>query len=490
MTIDARTPCLVGVAQHTVRDQPGPEPLDLWEHVAREAAADAGVPGVLARLDSIQIVYTESWQYDDPVARLAGRLGATPRHRAYSRVSGTAPQLLIGAAAARIQAGELDSALVAGAEALATRRACRRSGEKVRWSHAADPKPPYGWERPPHPAELAHELFLPVHTYAIMDVARRARDGQTIAGEQAERGRIMAPMTSVAAANPYAWHRTVRTAAELVTPSAENRFVGWPYTRRTVAVMEVDQAAAVLLVSTELADRLGIPGERRLYLRGWAYAEDTWEVAARPDLASSPAMRAAAEQAFARAGTRLEDMTALDLYSCFAVALRYACAALGLDPFDPRGLTVTGGLPYAGGPASDYVLHSTAAMAVRLREQGGHGLVTGVGMHLTKHTSAVWSGVPGGGSGLLAAAAVPVHVAEPVAITAAYEGTATVAGYTVAHGRDGAAERGVLIADLPDGSRAHAWFVEPDLIADAESRELTGESVRLVPNGSVNLARW
>ncbi|MEU4833829.1 acetyl-CoA synthetase [Streptosporangium sp. NPDC023615] len=492
MSGDSRTPCLVGVAQHTVRRQPGPEPLDLWELVAREAAADAvaggagGASALLAALGSIQIVYTESWQYDDPAARLAERLGASPRHRVYSKVGGTAPQMLLGEAAAMIAGGELDAALVAGAEALATRRTLRRAGERVAWSHPADPKPPYGWERPPHPAELAHELFLPVHTYAIMETARRAAAGESDERERAGRGLMLAPMTEVAAANPHAWDRRARTPGELVTPSASNRFVGWPYTRNTVAVMEVDQAAAAVLVSDGFADRLGIPRGRRLYLRGWAYAEDTWEVAARPEVGSSPAMAAAARAAFDRAGAGLDDMSALDLYSCFAVALRAACAATGLDPLDGRGLTVTGGLPYAGGPASDYVLHSTAAMAARLRAEPGHGLVTGVGMHLTKHTYAVWSTEPGGVRG----DAAPVHTAEPVPIAASYEGPATVAGYTVAHGRDGAAERGVLIADLPGGGRAHAHVRHPDLIAEAEARELVGTGVRLVPDGPVNVATW
>ncbi|WP_433366481.1 acetyl-CoA synthetase [Streptosporangium sp. CA-115845] len=486
MSGDPRTPCLVGVAQHTVRVQPGPEPLDLWELVAREAAADAGAPGLLHALDSIQVVYTESWQYDDPAARLAERLGAAPRHRAYSTVSGTAPQLLLGEAASMIARGEMDAALVAGAEALATRRALRRAGERVAWSHPANPKPPYGWERPPHPAELAHELFLPVHTYAIMETARRAAAGESIEEERVARGLMMAPMTEVAAANPHAWYREAGKPSELVTPAADNRVVGWPYTRRTVAVMEVDQAAAAILVGDGLADRLGIPRDRRVYLRGWSYAEDTWEVAARPALGSSPAMAAAARAAFARAGTDLDEMSALDVYSCFAIALRAACAAGGLDPLDPRGLTVTGGLPYAGGPASDYVLHSTAAMAERLRAAPGHGLVTGVGMHLTKHTYAVWSTEPGGALG----DAAPVYVAEPVPIADSYEGPATVAGYTVAHGRDGAAERGILIADLPGGGRAHAHVRGPDLIAEAESRELVGAEVRLVPEGPVNVATW
>lgn len=479
--MDPRTPCLIGTAQRTVRDQPGPEPLDLWEDVAREAAREARLP--VGRLDSIQLVYTDSWQYDSPVGRLADRLGAAPRHRAYSMVSGTAPQLLIGEAAGRIAAGELDSALIAGAEALATRRAYRQAGEHVPWSHPADPKPPYGWERPPHPAELAHELFLPVHTYPIMETARRASLGMSINEEMVDRGRMMAPMTEVAAANPHAWRRTARTPEELVTG---NRFIGWPYTRNTVAVGEVDQAAAVVLVAAGLADRLGVPHDQRVYLRGWAYGEDTWEVAARPALGASQAIGRTAEAAFARAGLGLDDIHALDLYSCFAIALRQACDAIKLDPLDRRGLTVTGGLPYAGGPSSDYVLHSTATMAGLLRAQQGHGLVTGVGMHLTKHTYAIWSTDPGGTLG----DAAPVFTADPVKIVALYDGPATVAGYTVTYGRDGAPEKGILVVDLPDGGRAHAHVLEAELLAEAMSRELVGRRVRLAADGKVNVARW
>ncbi|MGR6914837.1 acetyl-CoA synthetase [[Actinomadura] parvosata] len=476
--MDPRTPCLIGIAQRTVREQPGPEPLDLWESVAREAAGDARLP--VERLDSIQIVWTDSWQYDSPVGRLAERLGAAPRHRVYSKVGGTAPHLLIGAAAAAIAAGELDSALVAGAEALATRRAYRKAGEHVPWSHPADPKPPYGWERPPHPSALAHGLFLPVHTYPIMETARRAAAGLTIEEEMRERARMMAPMTEVAAANPHAWRRTAREPHEL-----GDRFVGWPYTRDTVAVLEVDQAAAVVLAGTELADRLGVPPDRRVYLRGWAYAEDTWEVATRPALGSSTAIARAAEAAFERAGLTLDDMNALDLYSCFAIALRQACDAIGLDPLDPRGLTVTGGLPYAGGPASDYVLHSTATMAGLLRAQSGHGLVTGVGMHLTKHTYAVWSSEPGGRLG----DAAPVHVAKEVPLVDSCEGVGIVAGYTVAHGRDGAAEKGFLVLDVP-GGRSYAVVEEAALLAEAEERELVGERVRVTSNGKLNVATW
>ena len=130
--VDPRTPCLIGVGQRVWRppDAGGaaPEPLDMWEEVCRAAAADSGRPGALDQLDSLQIVYCQSWQYDDPPGRLADRLGAAPRDRLYSGIGGTTPQVLVQTAAEAILRGESDLALVTGAECLETRRQMKKAG--------------------------------------------------------------------------------------------------------------------------------------------------------------------------------------------------------------------------------------------------------------------------------------------------------------------------------------------------------------------------
>ena len=485
---DPRLPVLVGVAQSTVRppDGPAPEPLAWWESVARAAAADAGAPQLIERLDSLRVVFCQSWQYDDPAGRLAERLGVDPAHRHYTGISGTVPLVQLTEAARDIAAGRCSAVLVVGAESLATKRALKKAGERPAWSHRHPSPPAYPIERMPPDTELAHEVFQAWETFALFDVARRGARGVSFADEQAERGAMMAPMTAVAAKNPHAWFPVERSAAELVTPTADNRLVGWPYTKFTVAVMDVDMAAAALLVSTELADALGIDADRRVHLHGSGYAEDPWTVAAHPDLASSPAMRAASQAALQQAGVAVDDVEHLDLYSCFASSLRFACDALGLDPLDRRGLTVTGGLPFAGGPASNYTLHSVASMVERLRAQpGSYGLVSGVGMHLTKHAFTVWSTEPGAPP----AAAAPAPEPAELAVVDSYEGPAEVAAYTVAHGRDGAPQSGLLVVDVPDG-RAYARVREPDLLAEAEERELVGRRVTVASDGRVNTATW
>ena len=59
---DPRTPCLIGVGQRTwhpdeVGEQGAPEPLDMWEDVARRAADDTGAGAkAIEHLDAIDLV--------------------------------------------------------------------------------------------------------------------------------------------------------------------------------------------------------------------------------------------------------------------------------------------------------------------------------------------------------------------------------------------------------------------------------------------------
>lgn len=502
---DPRAPCLIGVGRRTYHpDQVGPdgapEPLAMWEEVARLAADDAEAPGALAELENLQVVYCQSWEYDDPAARLAERLGASPATRRYTGIGGSVPQVVVAELAEAVLAGDLDLALVVGAEALATVRRLKKEGRRPPWSHRAAERRPFPFDAPFHPAELAHGVLQAYLTFAVFDNARRAHLGLGLDEHRARLGRVMAPMTEVAAADPAnAWFPVARSAGELTAVGPDNRMVAYPYTKLTVSIMDVDMAAGLLLASEAKADELGVPRDRRVYLRGWGYAQDPHYVAERRDLWRSPGMAVASGAALAGAGVDIGDVAHLDLYSCFGSSLGFAADALGLDQDEVlagrRPLTVTGGLPYHGGPGSNYMTHSLAALADRLRaDPGAYGLASGVGMHMTKHAYGLWSTEPGPLS-----PPDPEVVARRMAeeltvlpVTDVVDGAgvdATVAAYTVLHGRDGAPEWGALVCDLPDGTRCYGRLEDPAALADAEREELVGRRVHLVPaEGGVNLA--
>ncbi|WP_208027292.1 acetyl-CoA acetyltransferase [Rhabdothermincola sediminis] len=498
MSVDPRAPCIIGVGQQVWRPGGGeaPEPLAMWEQVCRQAADDAGAargaPAVLAAVDSLDVVYCQSWAYDDPPGRLAEALAIDPRRRAYSGIGGTVPQQLVDAAAEAIIRGELDVALVTGAEALDTRRRLRKDGRKPAWRFKDPERKPFPFEAPFHPAEVAHEVFQAWLTFAVFDIGRRARLGTSPEEHRRRLGELLAPFTRVAARNPFAWFPVERSVEELITPSAQNRMVGYPYTKYMVSVMDVDMAAAVIVASHARADSLGVPAERRVYLRGWCYATDPLYVAEHRDLSRSPAMAAASAEALRVAGVGVDDVAHLDLYSCFASSVDFARDALGLAPDDPRGLTVTGGLPFAGGAGSGYLAHSIASMAVVLREDpGSFGLVSGVGMHMTKHAFGLYSTSPG-----------PVMLPEvervqrrldaegPAPIVDTHRGPATVAAYSVAHGRDGEPGWALLVCEFDGGARCYARATDPDLLVALEVEEWVGRVVELeTTEGDVNLAR-
>ena len=124
VAVDPRAPCIIGVARRTWREEPAPEPLDMWETMARAAAEDAGSPDILKGVQSLQVVYCQSWEYDDPCARLADRLGADPAVSAYSGLGGSVPVRLASEAAAAMARGRAGP------------------GPHRRWRGAGHPSPP------------------------------------------------------------------------------------------------------------------------------------------------------------------------------------------------------------------------------------------------------------------------------------------------------------------------------------------------------------
>ena len=194
--LNPSTPCIIGVAQRTVRpdEGPAPEPLDLWADVCRAAADDTGaaIERVLAAANSLAVLYCQSWPYDDPVGRLATRLGIEPADRYYSGIGGTTPHVLLQRAAAAITAGQADVAIVVGGEALETVRRAKKAGERLPWSHRDPEKKPFPFEAPFHPAEVAHSVFQAWLTFALFDVGRRAEHGDAPAAYRQALGELFA----------------------------------------------------------------------------------------------------------------------------------------------------------------------------------------------------------------------------------------------------------------------------------------------------------
>ncbi len=485
--MDDGLPILVGAGQVTQR--PGTarprEPLALMAEAARLAEADAGPGDLLRSLDSVRVVNVISWPSKEPPRDLAKALAVAPREQLYTYIGGNTPQMLVNDAATRIHDGELRLVLIAGAEAVYSARRARAQSVDLGWSPRGNPTPDAGDPRPGvSEMEAKHGATLPARVYPLFENALRARYGHTIEQHQQEIGRLFASFSAVAADNPDAWFREAKSAEEIATPDADNRYVGFPYTKYMNAIIDVDQGAALLLTSVGEARRLGVPADRWVYLWGCGEATDHWFVTERVNYYSSPAIRAAGQRALSIAGVGIDEIKYFDLYSCFPSAVQIARDMLGISPDDERPLTVTGGLPYFGGPGNNYVTHSIAAMVERLRaDRGAIGLVTANGWYVTKHAIGIYSASPPRREWQRTDPAIDQTAvdAEPhPQPVEAPSGTATVETYTVLFDRDGAPVQGIVIGRTPDGRRLIANTPEDRaLLESMTQREMVGAHGRV-----------
>lgn len=492
MTTDDRTPILVGCGQLTQRDaDPGValDPLSMMVETARRAADDAGVgAALLARLDALAVVNVFCWPYRNLPGALAAELGANPSDAVYTTVGGNTPQWLVSETAQKIAEGRVRVALLAGAEAMRTVLRSQRTGVTLPWSTAPDGKPVVVGDRREgtNGNEMNHGMQMPTQVYPLFENALRAKRGLSLAEHRAALGRLCSRMSAVAAENPHAWFREARSADEIVTAGPENRMIGFPYPKRMNAIIDVDQSAAVLMTSVGAARQLGIPESRWVYVWGTGEATDHWFVSDRVDYASSPAIREAGHQALTAAGIGIGDVDHLELYSCFPCAVQIGRDMLGVSADDPRPLTVTGGLPYFGGPGNNYSMHGIASMMDRLRAQPGSvGLVSALGWYLTKHAIGVYASKPKDGPFVRPdAKAAQRRLDEEPSPEVAEEpaGPATIETYTVVHGREGEPIRGIVIGRLDDGRRFLANTPDDRAVLEAlTTREGVGVRGRVTP---------
>lgn len=481
MSSAERTPVLVGIGTATRREEDferALEPLDLMLEAVRAAGNDCGVPAVLSGVQSIAVPRGR-WSYRNPGGAIANAIGATEAAAVLASV-GVLQQTLLGEACARIARGDAHTTLVTGGDAgyrlLRAQIAGRQAGERTQDDEPDEYLAPKDELR--HPVEKRAGLHMPVGLYAIMESAFRARHRWSVDAHRDRLAELCARFSRVAAANPHAWQQRAAMAAAIREPSERNPLQAFPYTRAHCSTWNVDQAAALLLCSAARAEELGIPRSRWIYPVASTESNHMVPVSARADLGACPGARIAGKAALDAGYLGPEDVDLVELYSCFPLAVEMYAEALGLS--EAREYTVTGGMPFAGGPYNNYVLQATCRAAELLREgKGRNALVSCVSGVLTKQGFGLWSVNPPPRG--FVHADVSDEVAREVAtreVVEDFTGDATIAGYTVVHGR-GQMPRGVALVDTDDGTRAMATTEDAALLQDMQQVECVGRRVRI-----------
>ena len=492
MSISDRTPVIIGVGEASERiGAPGYaalSPVGLASKAAGAALADAGGAGVAGAIDVIAAI--RQFEVSGPNARppfgasnnfarsVGKRIGADPARSVLEVVGGQGPQHLVNEFAHAIAAGDAEAVLLVGSEAISTVRDLATRGETRDWAEHIDGSLE---DRGFGDALVTRDLTgagarTPIQVYALFENARRARLGASRQAYALEMGRLFEPFTQVAAGNPHAMSPEARTAEDLATVTRENRLTSDPFPRRMVARDQANQGAAVLLTSVGKARALGVAEDRWVYLHGGADVRER-TVMERRDLSKSPASAMAIQRALDAAGARLAEVDVFDLYSCFPIAVFNICDALGLAPNDPRGLTVTGGLPFFGGAGNNYSMHAIASLVRALRGRpGSTGLVGANGGFLSKYSVGVYSTRPADWKPFDSAPLQrEIDGWDSPALAKAFAGEAKVETYTIDY--SGPAPRGVVVARTPADERLAASVQDETLVRRLIAEEPLGGAV-------------
>ncbi|MDF2584092.1 MAG: acetyl-CoA acetyltransferase [Mycobacterium sp.] len=482
--VDPRTPVIVGAGQFTERvdapDYRGMSSVELATEAVRAALADTGAdPGAVAAAIEV-FVALRQFEICTPFSEaplgcsdnyprsVAARIGADPARAVLEPLGGHGSQKVVTEFSGAIAAGDAEVVLVLGSE----------NGSTLRYFAGRDDKPDhseriggqledrgYGFDQYMNEYTAKHGLTGAPVQYGLLDNARRARLGATVDEYRRDMAELFAPFSEVAAKNPLSSSPVQRSVDELLTVTAENRMICDPYPRLMVARDQVNQGAAVLIMSVAAARRLSVPEEKWVYLHGHADMVEQ-QLLDRADLSASLSAEKAVAEALRVAGIGLSEVSTFDLYSCFPFPVFSVCDSAGLATDDPRGLTLTGGLPYFGGPGNSYSVHGIAETVAAMRsEPGAFGLVGANGGVMSKYSVGVYSTTPVEWAADNSKALQAGIAALPrVPVTRDADGTGVIETYSVRY--DWPETTGVIIGRLEaDNSRFMALSTDEALVA-------------------------
>jgi len=493
-----RIPVIVGIGFHQER-MPDPtqcaEPYELMVQAVRRAADDAGSPELVKQIESISVPQG-MWQYRNPGKLIADALGC-PRAKSIISDLGVLQLTLLSDLCRQIAAGEQDLGVVTGGEAQFRELRSMHTQQPVHETRQPEDTPlpdVHHTSQDPFCSDLETQsgLHLPVELFAIIESALRYHQGLSIEAHRDRVASLYSSFSDVAAANPHAWRREPMAAEEIRNPTARNSMLAFPYTKRHCTQWNVNQAVAIIVCSAAKAEQLGLDSAAWIYPVAAAESKHVVVLAQQRQLHSHPGTVLCGERALALAGITTADLTAAELYSCFPSAIQSFARDLNLDGACP--LTVTGAMPFAGGPFNHFSLEGVARMVEVLRagEAGSAGKRVGLVSNLSgifgKQGCAVLSNLPTDGG--YAYENVTATVAEqdvPVPLNGDYTGPATIVGYTVMFNRD-TPSHAIAVCDTPAGERTVARTEDTTLLESMTREEFCGRRIVIAPPGRFGAA--
>ena len=468
------------------------DPLDMMERAARDAGEIAG-RDIWSAIDGLLVVRAQSRNLSNPDAELATRLGLKPRFSEVSGIGGQVPQQYVNQAAGMLARDEANAILICGAETYYPRDANAVTGEAALIQGIPDD---YDAEDAvgSDGLEQRHGLHLPIHGFPMFEMALWHASGKSRDEWLSHVGSMWSKFSTVASQHPNAWTREPVSPHDIITPSASNRPICAPYTKRMVSLVSADIGAAIIMTTAEVAKRSS-EAPRPVYFLGGGFAKDRQRyMSHKENFTHSPALATAAAKAQKRAGLTVDDMEVFDLYSCFPCAVSVAKRVLQISDDDTRSLTTTGGLGFFGGPGSNYALHGIATLAEKISTgQFKTGMATALGWFMHKYAVGIYADSPNQRD-LSADDKIDEEMPDagrpPVKRKENLDGHGVIDTYTVVYSRERNPVKAIILGTTDEGFRFVANTRDDEsLLAELANTNHIGKQVAVTSAGlGVNIA--
>ena len=453
------------------------EALFLMDQAVKEALSDSGNKSIKDHIDEIRIP-KGFWRYRDPGKWIAKNNDFKNIPTTYVTKIGVLQQNLINEACLKIENGEINASIILGGEA--RYKQLRSVIEKKEYFETKLDENPdfyikakedlYGDE------ELEELGAMAVGYYATMETALRKNDDENIEEHQNNIASMYEEFSKVASNNEDAWLDHPYSKKEILETSKKNKMLAYPYNKLHCTSWNVNQSAALIICSEELANKLEIDNKKRVYPISSSENNHMIAIQQRPKLYESLGMIYAAKS-INRMMEQLDIiLDAYDLYSCFPAAVKMFSKSLELGSELPK--TITGSMPYAGGPLNSFVIHSTVKMIQKIRAlEARHGLVTGVSGMMTKQSFCVW-GKEYQEQFIFDDVTERAKLDEkPVELSNIAEGEGEIIGYTIIEGSEHAS-KAVLYLDDEKKHRKVVSSLDKNFINLLMEEEWVGKKVK------------
>lgn len=405
------------------------EALFLMEKVAMQAINDCGNSKIKDFIDVIDIP-KGFWRYRDPGKWIAEKNNFSNAKTSVNKI-GVLQQHLINNTCNKIIKSEIRAGLILGGESRAKMIAALKEGIEYKEMELSTNPDQYVKAKDDLYGEGEAEALglMAVGYYAVMESAMRKSKSLTLKEHEDYLGSMYADFSEIASKNQYAASDKSISKDQIMLANSDNKPMAYPYNKYHCTSWNVSQASAILICEEGLADQLNISKQKRIYPMASSETNHMIALIQRPSLISSAGLKLASEKINEVVDKHSINLNLIDLYSCFPVAVQQFENVLNLNTKTSR--TITGAMPFAGGPLNNYMLHATVQALLKLRSESGHSLITGVSGMMTKQSFCLWSSeyqMPFYHADVTKKAQ---QLDKPIPISNAKHGNGIVIGYTV-----------------------------------------------------------